>query len=102
MGMLTADHEAFRATVAQLRSAADRLSADRERAARSVDGLLGTWTGAVATSYAEGWDAWCSGAARVLDGLTTMAALLEAADADLAATDGRAGAELGRLTSRLG
>jgi WXG100 family type VII secretion target len=102
MGTLTADHTAFQSTVADLRTAADRLRSDRDRAARSVEGLLGTWTGAVATSYAEGWEAWRSGATRVLDGLATMAALLEAADADLAATDGLAGADLGRLTARLG
>ena len=102
MGTLTADHQAFRSTVADLRAAAERLGADRDRAARSVDALLGTWTGVVATSYAEGWEAWCSGAGRVLDGLATMAALLEAADADLAATDAVAGADLGRLAVRLG
>lgn len=102
MGTLTADHTAFRSTVADLRAAADRLRSDRDRAARSVDGLLGTWTGAVASSYASGWDEWCAGAARVLDGLTAMAALLEAADADLVATDGIAGSDLARLTGRLG
>ena len=102
MGTLTADHTAFRSAVADLRAAADRLRSDRDRAARSVDSLLGTWTGTVAASYAEGWDAWCAGAGRVLDGLTTMAALLEATDADLAATDAVTGADLGRLTTRLG
>jgi WXG100 family type VII secretion target len=102
MGTLTADHTAFRSTVADLRAAADRLRSDRDRAARSVDGLLGTWTGTVATSYATGWDEWCAGAARVLDGLTAMAALLEAADADFVTTDGVADSDLARLSRRLG
>jgi uncharacterized protein YukE len=102
MGTLTADHTAFRAAVTDLRTAAARLSADRYRAAGSVDALLGTWSGTVATSYAAGWDDWCSGAARVLDGLTAMAGLLEAADADLMSVDVVVGSDLGRLTARLG
>ena len=102
MGTLTADHEAFRSAVADLRDAGSRLTADRDRAARSVDTLLGTWTGTVASAYATGWDEWCSGAARVLDGLSTMAVLLEATDADLASVDVAAGSDLGRLTARLG
>ncbi|MGY2704681.1 WXG100 family type VII secretion target [Nocardioides sp. HB32] len=102
MGTLTTDHQAFRSAVADLRDAASRLTADRDRAARSVDALLGTWSGTVASSYAEGWDAWCAGAARVLEGLSSMATLLESADADFSATDAGAGAELGRLTTRLG
>ena len=102
MGTLTADHAAFRAAVVDLRTAAHRLEEDHDRAARSVDALLGTWSGAVATSYAAGWEEWRSGAARVLDGLTAMASLLEAADAGFATTDAEAGAGLGRLTARLG
>lgn len=102
MDELTADHTAFRATVADLRAAADRLAGDRDRAARAVDTLLGTWSGTVATAYAEGWDHWCAGAARVLAGLTTMAGLLDAVDVDLAATDVASGSDLARLTARLG
>ncbi|HEU5038933.1 MAG TPA: WXG100 family type VII secretion target [Nocardioides sp.] len=101
MGTLTADHEAFRATVTGLRAVAARLEEDRDRASRAVDTVLDTWTGTVATAYAAGWDEWCSGAARVLDGLTTMTELLRAADADLTTTDVLAGQGLGRLTARL-
>jgi WXG100 family type VII secretion target len=102
MGTLTADHAAFRSAVAELRAAAERLDHDHDRAARSVDGLLATWSGTVATAYASGWEEWRSGAARVLDGLRTMAALLEAADADLAATDVARAGDLRLLTARLG
>lgn len=102
MDEITADHLAFRTTVADLGSAAARLAEDRDRATRSVDALLDTWSGTVATSYAEGWEAWRLGSARVLTGLETMSRLLEAADADLARADVTAGSELGRLDARLG
>jgi WXG100 family type VII secretion target len=102
MGTLTADHLAFRSAVADLRAAADRLSADRDRATRSVDALLGGWTGTVARAYGSGWDEWCAGAARVLDGLTAMATLLEATSADFAHVDEAVGSDLARLAGRLG
>jgi WXG100 family type VII secretion target len=102
MGTLTADHEAFRGAVADLRAAADRLEAHRDRAARSVDALLATWSGAAAASYAAGWEDWCAGADRVLAGLTAMTRLLQAVDADLETVDLAAGTDLGRLTGRLG
>jgi WXG100 family type VII secretion target len=102
MGTLNADHSAFRSTVADLRTAAEQLSSDRDRAARSVDALLGTWSGTVATAYAAGWEDWRAGADRVLAGLTAMARLLEAVDADLTAVDLAAGSALGRLAARLG
>jgi WXG100 family type VII secretion target len=102
MGILTADHEAFRDAVAGLHDAAARLSACRDKAGRSVDGLLGTWRGSAATAYAEGWAEWRDGAARVLDGLSTMAGLLDAVSADLSATDTTSGAALVRLGARLG
>ena len=102
MDEITADHAAVRRTVAGLRSAAARLATDRDRAARSVDELLGTWSGTLATAYASGWEEWLAGATRVLDGLTTMADLVERADAGLVAADAVSGADLGRLTARLG
>ncbi|WP_395692214.1 WXG100 family type VII secretion target [Nocardioides sp.] len=102
MEEITADHAAFRAAVVGLDGAAARLSEARAGAARSVDALLGSWSGTVATSYAEGWDAWRSGADRVLDGLGRMSRLLAATDQDLAATDTASEADLGRLAGRLG
>jgi WXG100 family type VII secretion target len=102
MGTLTADHEEFRDAVAGLRDAAARLTGCRDRAARSVDGLLGSWHGAASAAYAAGWDEWSDGAAQVLDGLSTMATLLDAVSADLGATDLGSGAALDRLAARLG
>ena len=53
---LIADHPAFRAAVADVAAAADRLRADRDRVAHQVDVLLdGGWSGTAAASYAEGW-----------------------------------------------
>lgn len=102
MGTLTADHEEFRDAVVGLHDAAARLTTCRDRAARSVHGLLGSWRGTASSSYAEGWEEWRSGADRVLDGLTTMAGLLEAVSADLGATDTSSADSLGRLIARLG
>ena len=102
MDQITVDHAAFRATVSDLVAAAGRLSATQDRAARSVDALLGSWSGTVATSYAEGFDTWRSGAAQVLKALETMSRLVEATDRDLGATDAAAGGDLGRLAGRLG
>lgn len=102
MGSLTADHAAFRDTVADLRDAAGRLTGSRDRAARSVDALLGGWRGTASSTYAEGWAEWRSGADRVLEALTATATLLDAVDADLAATDTSSGDALARLSARLG
>ena len=101
--MITLDHPAFRATVADVRSAADHLRDDRDRVARRVDDLLdGGWQGAAATAYAEAWRDWTDGAARVLAGLEAMGRLLDAARADLVGSDEASRQSLARLTTRLG
>ncbi|MBZ5737636.1 WXG100 family type VII secretion target [Nocardioides mangrovi] len=99
---ITANGIEFTDAVTDLRAAADRLRDDRDRAARSVDGLLSGWTGTAADSYDAGWAAWCDGAGRVLDGLATMADLVQSVAADLSRTDDSSAADLARLTSRLG
>ncbi|WP_345520441.1 WXG100 family type VII secretion target [Nocardioides conyzicola] len=100
---LIADHPAFRAAVADVAAAADRLRADRDRVAHQVDTLLdGGWRGTAAASYAEGWSQWCTGAERVLDGLVTMGRLLDAVHLDLTERDLGAQAGLDRLAGRLG
>lgn len=102
-GTITADHMAFRETVADVRRAAEQLRSDRDRVARRVDALLdGGWRGAAATSYAEAWTDWTRAADTVLDGLAAMGDLLQAVDASLRRTDVTCGADLGRLTARLG
>ena len=102
MEEITADHAAFRATVTDLERAAARLGAGRDRATRAVDDLLDTWSGTVATSYAEGFETWRSGAVQVLGALEAMTRLLQTVDADLEAVDAAAGLELGLLSARLG
>lgn len=93
----------FLAAVADVRRTAEQLASDRDRVARRVDGLLdGGWTGAAATAYAEGWADWKRSAEAVLDGLATMADLLDAAHADVTSTDLSSGSGLDRLTARLG
>ena len=101
--MITLDHTAFRAAVADVHAAADRLRDDRDRVAQEVDGLLdGGWSGAAATAYADGWDDWKQAAARVLAGLDTMGQLLEAAHVDLARSDVSSGDSIAQLAERLG
>jgi WXG100 family type VII secretion target len=101
--MITLDHTAFRAAVADVHAAADRLRDDRDRVAQEVDGLLdGGWSGAAATAYAAGWDDWKRAAARVLAGLDTMGRLLETAHLDLTRSDESSGGSLAHLTARLG
>ena len=100
---ISVEHPAFRAAVADVSAAAERLRSDRDRVARQVDALLdGGWSGSAATAYAEGWTSWCSGADRVLEGLVEMGRLLDAVHVDLTARDGDARSDLTRLTGRLG
>ena len=100
---VTVEHQAFRAAVADVEAAAERLRSDRDRVARQVDVLLdGGWSGTAATAYAEAWASWCSGADRVLEGLVAMGRLLDAVHVDLTSRDHDAQAGLSRLTARLG
>ena len=103
LGILNVDHPTFRAAVADIAAATDRLRSDRDRVARQVDLLLdGGWRGPAATAYAEAWSDWCAGADRVLDGLATMGRLLDAVHGDLTEHDLGAHAGLDRLMARLG
>jgi WXG100 family type VII secretion target len=102
-GTITLDHPAFRAALADVQRATERLTADRDRVAHQVDALLdGAWTGAAAASYAEGWDRWKDAAARVLAGLDTMGRLLDGAHADLTRSDLSSDQALAVLAARLG
>lgn len=97
------EHPAFRAAVADVAAASERLRTDRDRVARQVGVLLdGGWSGTAATAYAEGWSDWCTGAERVLDGLVAMGRLLDAVHLDLTEHDVGSQAGLTRLMARLG
>lgn len=101
--MITLDHTAFRAAVADVHAAADRLRDDRDRVAREVDDLLdGGWSGTAASAYAEGWADWKRAADTVLHGLAAMGELLDAAHDDLTRSDLFSGDAVARLTARLG
>jgi WXG100 family type VII secretion target len=97
------EHPAFRAAVADVSAAAERLRTDRDRVARQVDVLLdGGWSGSAAAAYTEGWSDWCAGAEQVLDGLVAMGRLLDAVHLDLTERDLCSRADLTRLAGRLG
>ena len=55
-----------------------------------------------ATSYAESWTDWCSGAERVLDGLVAMGRLLDTVHGDLTQSDLGARSDLTRLAGEAG
>src|SRR6476661_5127329 len=101
------DNEAFHSAVADLRSASDRLGAVSRHIDGEVDALLDRWTGAAADAFAEAWHEWRSGARDVLDGLTTMGRLVDAAHRGLLSSDLESGHRLGvvsaaHLAGRLG
>ena len=73
-------YDAFRTAADQLRDAAAELEDQRTAIAREVDGLLdGGWRGEAATSFAEAWDDWVSGADDVVAALTSLASAVAAA-----------------------
>src|SRR4051794_21933620 len=91
----------FHASVAEVRRAADRLSAARSRASGEVSRLLDGWHGAAATEFAEAWSDWlgcsASGAAS-LSGLADAMALFQT---DVTLVDSASGSSLGALAERL-
>lgn len=100
---ITASHLAFRTAVADVAAADDRLRSDRDRVERQVEPLLdGGWGGPAATAYSQGWEEWRAGVREVLDGLTAMGRLLDAADVRFVETDRGSGASIARLAARLG
>lgn len=90
-------------TLHALRDGADRLAADRDRAAYDVDSLLAAgWRGAAADAFADAWADWLAGARDVLDGLHALTAAVEATHRDLGAADVDATARSRHLSERLG
>ncbi len=104
---ITVSHDDFATAVTGVREAAGQLGERRDRVCREVDSLVdGGWRGAAADSFAEAWEDWRRAAQRVLDGLTDMGTLLDAAHRDLSDRDeqSRLGldAVAGRIVERLG
>lgn len=89
--------------VAALRSTATDLDRGRTTLHRSFASFLGGgWTGQAADSFVGGWDEWSDGVGSVLDGLASIASLLEDHGRDVQAQDDSASSASGHLQSRLG
>jgi len=99
---ITVDNPAFRAALAELDRAADRLHTIRRHAGQQVDGLLdGDWTGLAAEAFGEGWAAWCRGSQEVLDGLLALRRLVEAVRLDLMQQDAGTQVRIGSIAQDL-
>ncbi|GAB3778989.1 WXG100 family type VII secretion target [Nocardioides ungokensis] len=95
---ITVDNPAFRAALAELDRAADRLHTTRRQAGRHVDGLLdGDWSGLAAEAFGEGWAGWCRGSQEVLDGLLALRRLVEEVRLGLMQQDAGTQARMGSI-----
>jgi WXG100 family type VII secretion target len=91
----------FHASVADVRRAADRLSAARSRASLDVSRLLDGWQGAAATEFAEAWSSWLRSAGAVVSALSGLADALYLFRADLTRVDSVSASSLDALAGRL-
>jgi WXG100 family type VII secretion target len=95
-------HEAFNKGISDVRAGAERLQRDRDSIDRRVSGFLGAgWTGVAAESFVDAWEEWKTGATEVLEGLTAMGELLEAAHRDFVASDEDSQQNLDRVAARI-
>ncbi len=95
-------HEAFSKGIADVRVGAERLRRDRDSIDTRVGGFLGAgWTGVAADSFVDAWEEWKAGATDVLEGLTAMGDLLEAAHRDFVASDEESQQNLDRIAARI-
>lgn len=91
---------AFRQGINDVDTAAKALKTDRDRIDKIITGYVQKgWTGVAADSYLEAWEDWRDGADIVLDGLTTMGELLQAAHVDFTRQDAKSQAELDALSA---
>ena len=85
---IVVSHPDLAQAVAGLRRTAERLHDRRRTTEQQVDLLMdGGWSGAAATAYLEGWQAWRAGCVEVLGSLEAMAGLVVAAGVDLDSAD---------------
>ena len=91
----------FHASVADVRRAADRLSAARSRASLDVSRLLEGWHGAAATEFAEAWSSWLRSSGDVISALSGLADALALFQADLTRVDAGSASSLDALAGRL-
>ena len=91
----------FHASVAEVRRAADRLSAARARASAEVSALLDGWHGAAATEFSEVWDSWLRSSAAVVTALSGLADALLLFQTDVLRVDSSSASSLDALAGRL-
>lgn len=97
------EHDTVAAALADVRRAAGDLAEMRERAVGKVATLLdGGWSGAAASSFADGWADWTAAADDVTAGLHHLADALALAQHRLELQDAEVRGAVDRLVARLG
>ena len=91
----------FHASVAEVRSAAERLSSARSRAAVDVSGLLDGWHGAAAAEFADAWSEWLRSSAEVVSALSGLADAMTLFQTDITGVDSGSSSSLDALAGRL-
>lgn len=102
MSQIDLTHAAFARAQHDVATGCDRLKTDRDAIDQRVSGFLGAgWTGVAADSFVEAWDEWKLAATDVLDGLTAMGQLLDAAHRDFVAADDLSQQSLDQISARI-
>lgn len=95
-------YAAMSTAIGEVREAAGRLHQERAAVDLAFRSCVGaSWTGAAAGSFLEVFETWHEGLLDVQQGLAAMAELLDAAKADLMATDGDVTSRLDAISSRI-
>ena len=95
-------HEAFSKGIADVRVGAATAARTGTPSTRGSARFLGAgWTGVAADSFVDAWEEWKAGATDVLEGLTAMGDLLEAAHRDFVASDEESQQNLDRIAARI-
>jgi WXG100 family type VII secretion target len=91
----------YHASVAEVRRAAERLSAARSRASGEVSRLLDGWQGAAASEFAEAWGSWLRSSDAVVSALSGLADALLLFQTDITQVDSGSASSLDALAGRL-
>jgi len=91
----------FHASVAEVRRAAESLTASRARASGDVATLLDGWHGAAAAAFAEAWSDWLSASASVQEALAGLADSMVAFQTDITLVDDGSASSMSALAGRL-
>lgn len=102
MTQINLTHAAFAKAKSDVQVGAERLQKDRDTIDQRVTGFLGSgWTGSAADSFVTAWGDWKAAADDVLQGLTSMGELLDAAHRDFVQSDDSSQQALDRVSARL-